>query len=146
MTWLVMSSRLLFVCCYRLGCGYSIYVYNLFRMCFVVIVSELCLQRAALAGPPDILISTPACVAKCLSGGILKAASISESLETLVLDEVKPDAVNCLFRIFVCWLLSISETTSIFFFKVELYSQSICNVCCFHALLNGLSYQYNSSS
>ncbi|QCE07329.1 ATP-dependent RNA helicase DDX56/DBP9 [Vigna unguiculata] len=43
--------------------------------------------RAALAGPPDILISTPACVAKCLSGGILKAASINESLETLVLDE-----------------------------------------------------------
>ncbi|XP_014512125.1 DEAD-box ATP-dependent RNA helicase 16 [Vigna radiata var. radiata] len=43
--------------------------------------------RAALAGPPDILISTPACIAKCLSGGILKAASINESLETLVLDE-----------------------------------------------------------
>ncbi|KAL9318491.1 hypothetical protein ACSQ67_015008 [Phaseolus vulgaris] len=43
--------------------------------------------RAALAGPPDILISTPTCVAKCLSGGILKAESISESLETLVLDE-----------------------------------------------------------
>ncbi|XP_057426876.1 DEAD-box ATP-dependent RNA helicase 16 [Lotus japonicus] len=43
--------------------------------------------RAALAGPPDVLISTPACVAKCLSGGVLQAASINASLETLVLDE-----------------------------------------------------------
>ncbi|XP_027366268.1 DEAD-box ATP-dependent RNA helicase 16 isoform X2 [Abrus precatorius] len=43
--------------------------------------------RAALAGPPDVLISTPACIAKCLSGGILRAASINGSLETLVLDE-----------------------------------------------------------
>lgn len=43
--------------------------------------------RAALAGPPDVLISTPACVAKCLSSGILQPASINQSLETLVLDE-----------------------------------------------------------
>ncbi|KAG4997482.1 hypothetical protein JHK85_028921 [Glycine max] len=50
--------------------------------------------RAALAGPPDILISTPACVAKCLSCGVLQAASINASLETLVLDEVKSDIVN----------------------------------------------------
>lgn len=73
-------------------------------MCIVVIVSELCfffLQRAALAGPPDILISTPACVAKCLSCGVLQAASINASLETLVLDEVKSDIVNCLFKIYI---------------------------------------------
>jgi len=87
-------------------------------MCFVVIVSELGLQRASLAGTPDILISTPTCIAKCLSGGLLKVESMSESLETLVLDEVKPDAVNCLFRIFVYWLLSISETTSIFYSRI----------------------------
>lgn len=43
--------------------------------------------RAALAGPPDVLISTPACIAKCLSSDVLKAASINQSLETLVLDE-----------------------------------------------------------
>ncbi|XP_061338050.1 DEAD-box ATP-dependent RNA helicase 16 [Gastrolobium bilobum] len=43
--------------------------------------------KAAMAGPPDVLISTPACIPKCLSGGILQAASISGSLETLVLDE-----------------------------------------------------------
>ncbi|KAK7344244.1 hypothetical protein VNO77_13631 [Canavalia gladiata] len=43
--------------------------------------------RAALAGPPDVLISTPTCIAKCLSSGILQAASINGSLETLVLDE-----------------------------------------------------------
>jgi len=108
-------------------------------MCFVVIVSELGLQRAALAGPPDILISTPTCVAKCLSGGILKADSISESLETLVLDEVKPDLVNCLFRIFVYWLLFISETTSIFL-NMNYIHRAFANVCSFHALVYGLSY------
>ncbi|KAK2403106.1 DEAD-box ATP-dependent RNA helicase [Trifolium repens] len=43
--------------------------------------------QAALVGPPDVLISTPACVAKCLSNSILDAASINGSLETLVLDE-----------------------------------------------------------
>ncbi|KAK7285362.1 hypothetical protein RJT34_20131 [Clitoria ternatea] len=43
--------------------------------------------RAALAGTPDVLIATPACVAKCLSNGILQAASINGSLEILVLDE-----------------------------------------------------------
>ncbi|XP_004495716.1 DEAD-box ATP-dependent RNA helicase 16 [Cicer arietinum] len=43
--------------------------------------------KAALVGPPDVLISTPACIAKCLSDSILQAASISGSLETLVLDE-----------------------------------------------------------
>ncbi|CAL0331752.1 unnamed protein product [Lupinus luteus] len=43
--------------------------------------------RAALTGPPDVLISTPTCVQKCLSSGVLQGASINSSLETLVLDE-----------------------------------------------------------
>ncbi|KAK4252749.1 hypothetical protein QN277_014299 [Acacia crassicarpa] len=43
--------------------------------------------RTAMTGPPDVLISTPACVAKCLSTGILKSTSLNGSLETLVLDE-----------------------------------------------------------
>ncbi|GAV57689.1 DEAD domain-containing protein/Helicase_C domain-containing protein [Cephalotus follicularis] len=47
-------------------------------------VSEL---RTALAGPPDILVTTPKCVAKCLSAGVLQSASISGSLQILVLDE-----------------------------------------------------------
>ncbi|KAF5463224.1 hypothetical protein F2P56_019154 [Juglans regia] len=47
-------------------------------------VSDL---RAALAGPPDILVSTPACIPKCLSAGLLLSASIDASLEILVLDE-----------------------------------------------------------
>lgn len=46
------------------------------------------LQRAALAGPPDIVVATPACIPKCLSAGVLQPASINESLEILVLDEV----------------------------------------------------------
>ncbi|KAL5556748.1 hypothetical protein UlMin_038984 [Ulmus minor] len=43
--------------------------------------------RNALAGQPDILISTPACFPKCLKDGVLQSASISSSLEILVLDE-----------------------------------------------------------
>ncbi|XP_015868189.1 DEAD-box ATP-dependent RNA helicase 16 [Ziziphus jujuba] len=43
--------------------------------------------RTALAGPPDILISTPACLPKCFSAGVLQPASINDSLEILVLDE-----------------------------------------------------------
>ncbi|KAJ7944558.1 DEAD-box ATP-dependent RNA helicase [Quillaja saponaria] len=43
--------------------------------------------KAALAGSPDILVTTPACIPKCLSGGVLQSTSINESLETLVLDE-----------------------------------------------------------
>uniref|UniRef100_A0A2C9UQW9 RNA helicase n=1 Tax=Manihot esculenta TaxID=3983 RepID=A0A2C9UQW9_MANES len=43
--------------------------------------------RTALAGLPDIVVSTPACVAKCLSAGVLQSSSINDSLEILVLDE-----------------------------------------------------------
>eukprot|EP00257_Ricinus_communis_P022093 XP_015581730.1 DEAD-box ATP-dependent RNA helicase 16 [Ricinus communis] len=43
--------------------------------------------RTAIAGPPDILISSPASLAKCLSVGLLQSASINDSLEILVLDE-----------------------------------------------------------
>ncbi|KAG8478456.1 hypothetical protein CXB51_028372 [Gossypium anomalum] len=43
--------------------------------------------RAALAGPPDILVTTPKCIRDCLAAGLLQPASISESLEILVLDE-----------------------------------------------------------
>ncbi|KAK9285297.1 hypothetical protein L1049_024488 [Liquidambar formosana] len=43
--------------------------------------------RAALAGPPDILVSTPACIPKCLSAGILQTTAINDSLDILVLDE-----------------------------------------------------------
>ncbi|OMP01754.1 hypothetical protein COLO4_11621 [Corchorus olitorius] len=43
--------------------------------------------RAALAGPPDILVTTPKCIRDCLSNGLLQPASIGESLEIVVLDE-----------------------------------------------------------
>lgn len=43
--------------------------------------------RNALAGTPDILVSTPACIPKCLSSGVLQAKDIHVSLEILVLDE-----------------------------------------------------------
>ncbi|KAK4760926.1 hypothetical protein SAY87_005819 [Trapa incisa] len=43
--------------------------------------------RTALSGPPDILISTPGCIPKCFSTGVLQPASIGEALQILVLDE-----------------------------------------------------------
>ncbi|XAR51401.1 RNA helicase [Bertholletia excelsa] len=43
--------------------------------------------KTALAGPPDILVSTPACVQTCLSKGVLQPASVQDSLSILVLDE-----------------------------------------------------------
>ncbi|CAK9184119.1 unnamed protein product [Ilex paraguariensis] len=47
-------------------------------------VSDL---RTALAGPPDILVSTPACVQTCLSKGVLQPKFVQESLSSLILDE-----------------------------------------------------------
>ncbi|KAL8217849.1 hypothetical protein R6Q57_021222 [Mikania cordata] len=44
-------------------------------------------MATALAGPPQIFVSTPACVQRCLSAGVLRAKSIQESLSFLVLDE-----------------------------------------------------------
>ncbi|KAK9054154.1 hypothetical protein SSX86_025231 [Deinandra increscens subsp. villosa] len=41
----------------------------------------------ALAGPPHIFVSTPACVQRCLSSGVLQAKSIQDSLSILILDE-----------------------------------------------------------
>lgn len=46
------------------------------------------LQRNALAGLPEILVTTPACIPKCFADGVLDPAAISDSLEILVLDEV----------------------------------------------------------
>ncbi|KAH9615408.1 hypothetical protein KSS87_013443 [Heliosperma pusillum] len=43
--------------------------------------------KQALSGPPDVLVSTPACVYKCLSGGLLQPKAIQESLSMLILDE-----------------------------------------------------------
>lgn len=43
--------------------------------------------RAALAGPPDIVISTPACLAMCILEKIIRVSSLQERLSSLVLDE-----------------------------------------------------------
>ncbi|XP_058188003.1 DEAD-box ATP-dependent RNA helicase 16 [Rhododendron vialii] len=43
--------------------------------------------KTALAGPPDILVSTPACLQSCFSKGVLLPASVQDSLSFLVLDE-----------------------------------------------------------
>ncbi|WOK92252.1 hypothetical protein Cni_G00943 [Canna indica] len=44
-------------------------------------------MRTALAGPPDILVSTPACISTCIAKGALQTSSIKDSLSMLVLDE-----------------------------------------------------------
>ncbi|KAK9749607.1 hypothetical protein RND81_02G138000 [Saponaria officinalis] len=43
--------------------------------------------KQALSGPPDVLVSTPACVHKCLSTQVLQPKAVQESLSMLVLDE-----------------------------------------------------------
>ncbi|KAL0350467.1 UNVERIFIED_CONTAM: DEAD-box ATP-dependent RNA helicase 16 [Sesamum radiatum] len=43
--------------------------------------------KTSLAGFPDIVVSTPACVQTCLSSGMLQARALQESLSVLVLDE-----------------------------------------------------------
>ncbi|KAL7141548.1 hypothetical protein ABFS83_08G060900 [Erythranthe nasuta] len=43
--------------------------------------------KTSLAGFPDIVVSTPACVQTCLTKGILQAKALQESLSVLVLDE-----------------------------------------------------------
>ncbi|MCD7453770.1 DEAD-box ATP-dependent RNA helicase 16 [Datura stramonium] len=47
-------------------------------------VSEL---RTTLAGPPEIVISTPACIQTCLSNGVIQAKAVQHSLSILILDE-----------------------------------------------------------
>lgn len=44
-------------------------------------------MRTALAGPPDILVSTPACIHACFSNSILQPKAVQDSLSMLVLDE-----------------------------------------------------------
>ncbi|KAG1341849.1 DEAD-box ATP-dependent RNA helicase 16 [Cocos nucifera] len=48
---------------------------------------ELCQQSMALAGPPDIVVSTPACISTCMSKGVLQTSNIKDSLSLLILDE-----------------------------------------------------------
>ncbi|XP_042490530.1 DEAD-box ATP-dependent RNA helicase 16-like [Macadamia integrifolia] len=43
--------------------------------------------RAALSGPPDVLVSTPACISTCMSGDVLQPKSLQDSLSILVMDE-----------------------------------------------------------
>ncbi|KAJ3672819.1 hypothetical protein LUZ60_006193 [Juncus effusus] len=40
-----------------------------------------------LAGPPNIIVTTPACISTCISKGILKPSFIKDSLSILILDE-----------------------------------------------------------
>ncbi|KAF6140316.1 hypothetical protein GIB67_031072 [Kingdonia uniflora] len=42
---------------------------------------------AALAGPPDIVVSTPSCIVKCISSDVVHTKAVMNSLSILVLDE-----------------------------------------------------------
>ncbi|KAJ3697942.1 hypothetical protein LUZ61_001647 [Rhynchospora tenuis] len=44
-------------------------------------------MKTSLAGPPNIVVTTPACISTCISKGILKASLIKDSLSMLILDE-----------------------------------------------------------
>ncbi|KAJ8444101.1 hypothetical protein Cgig2_025102 [Carnegiea gigantea] len=41
-------------------------------------------QKIALSGPPDVVVSTPACIHSCLSSGSLQPKAILESLSMLI--------------------------------------------------------------
>ncbi|XP_009776985.1 DEAD-box ATP-dependent RNA helicase 16-like [Nicotiana tabacum] len=47
-------------------------------------VSEL---KTTLAGPPEIVVSTPACIQTCLKNGVIQAKAVQDSLSILILDE-----------------------------------------------------------
>ena len=65
--------------------------------------SKYWLQRAILVGPPDILVSSLVCTSKCFSANVLQCASIDDSLEIPVLDEVRMEWN--LLRSFISWTL-----------------------------------------
>ncbi|KAI4383449.1 hypothetical protein MLD38_009284 [Melastoma candidum] len=44
-------------------------------------------MRAVMTGLPDIVVSTPGCIPKCFSSGVVQPTALSGSLEILVLDE-----------------------------------------------------------
>jgi hypothetical protein len=85
------------------------------------------LQTVALSGPPNILVSTPACVATCISKGIMRGSSIKESLSMMILDEVH---FICLLSIFlvVCILYessNINMNASVDVVSPYYFSQSV---------------------
>ncbi|KAG0480891.1 hypothetical protein HPP92_011749 [Vanilla planifolia] len=55
----------------------------------VQLLSDMSVQdmNAALAGPPEVVVSTPACISGCLSKGVLQVSSVQDSLLMLILDE-----------------------------------------------------------
>jgi hypothetical protein len=46
------------------------------------------MQRAAMAGPPDIVVATPARISACITNELLSPSGLKDCLSTLVLDEV----------------------------------------------------------
>ncbi|KAL0921883.1 hypothetical protein M5K25_008998 [Dendrobium thyrsiflorum] len=44
-------------------------------------------MTVALSGPPELIVSTPACISTCLSKGIIQVSCIKDSLYMLILDE-----------------------------------------------------------
>ena len=52
-------------------------------------------QKAALGRRPDVVVSTPSCIAACLNEGVIRAEEMREGLKMVVLDEVRaPSLVN----------------------------------------------------
>nr|CAB3498355.1 unnamed protein product [Digitaria exilis] len=70
----------------------------------------------ALSGPPNILVSTPACVATCISKGIMRGASIKESLSMMILDEVH---FICLLKCFLFMHIFFSQADLLLSYRCE---------------------------
>ncbi|XP_052622491.1 DEAD-box ATP-dependent RNA helicase 16-like [Lactuca sativa] len=55
--------------------------------CLHYLYSLLKLEATSLSGPPYIFVSTPACVQRCLSSGVLQAKSVHDYLSIIILDK-----------------------------------------------------------
>ncbi|KAJ0745466.1 putative RNA helicase [Helianthus annuus] len=70
-------------------------------------------MASALAGPPDVFVSTPACVQRCLSSGVLQAKGIQDSLSILVLDENLKDLKAHIPKRCQCLLMSATSSEDV---------------------------------
>uniref|UniRef100_A0A0E0D628 RNA helicase n=1 Tax=Oryza meridionalis TaxID=40149 RepID=A0A0E0D628_9ORYZ len=90
--------------------------------------------KVALSGPPNILVTTPACVASCISKGIIRGSSIKESLSMMILDEISCDAKDKMLYILALLKLELIQKKVLIFvnsidsaFKLRLFLEKVVN-------------------
>uniref|UniRef100_A0A0E0D627 RNA helicase n=1 Tax=Oryza meridionalis TaxID=40149 RepID=A0A0E0D627_9ORYZ len=98
--------------------------------------------KVALSGPPNILVTTPACVASCISKGIIRGSSIKESLSMMILDEISCDAKDKMLYILALLKLELIQKKVLIFvnsidsaFKLRLFLEKAFNARLFDYLI-----------